>query len=180
MLSETEKTAIFTGLPKTPLTIGATSYTPYVEYADRGPTVTELLRDHPLVATLRYYNDLPDPEASAGNQLIDRKVVGSDLQYTHGKKRQVTASLNIYACDSNNLPAADLVDTYANAVLLWVQNTLPKTISIARDPSMSDLSYLETAGTERRQVEWLIRYEVSSIETIKTVDTMDPPDIDFS
>jgi len=179
MLSETDKTAVFTGLPKT-VTIGSTVHAAHIEYADRGHTVTKLLEDNEIVATLRYYNDLPDVDSTPGNCLLGRTVVDSDIQYIRGKIRRVTASLNIYARDSDDLPAADLVDPYANAVLLWVQNTLSKLMSIAVDPTVSDLNYLEAAGTERRQVEWVIRYELSAAETVKTIDTVDTPTFTLS
>lgn len=180
MLSDTDKKTIFSGLPKV-LVIGSTEYTAHLEYADRGPAVTTLLKDHPLVATLRYYNDIPDIDATPGNGLLGRAVVNGDIQYTRGKIRRITASFNIYAQDTDTLPpAADLIDPYANVVLLWVQNTLPKQMSIAVDPTVSDLNYLEAAGTERRQVEWAIRYELSVTESVKTIDTVDPPIITIS
>lgn len=175
MTSSLNKLAIFQSVPKS-ITVNSVARTAHIEYADRGKTVTELLKDHPLVVTLRYYADRPDPDATPGNQLLGRDVVGNDIRYTHGKMRQVTLSINVHAKDTDDLPALDLIDSYVELVLLWVQDTLPAIIDVVNDPTVNDLTFLED-GSERRQFDLDLRYVLSSTETVGTIETVEDPDL---
>lgn len=175
MASSLNKNAIFQSLPKA-ITVNSVTKTAHIEYADRGKTVTELLKDHPLVVTLRYYADRPDPDATPGNQLLGRDVVGNDIRYTHGKMRQVTLSINVHARDDDTLQALDLIDPYVELVLLWVQDTLPGIIEVVSDPTVNDLTFLED-GSERRQMDLVLRYKLSSTETVTTIETVEDPDL---
>lgn len=176
MTSSLNPAAIFRSVPKA-ITVNNVTRTAHIEYADRGKTVTDLLKDHPLVVTLRYYADRPDPDATPGNQLLGRDVVGNDIRYTHGKIRQVSLSLNVHARDDDDtLQALDLIDSYVELVLLWVQDTLPGIIEVVSDPTVNDLTFLED-GSERRQMDLVLRYKLSSTETVTTIETVEDPDL---
>lgn len=175
MTTTLDKDAIFKSLPKS-VTIGTTSYAAHIEYADRGKTVTEILKTSPVAVTLRYYADRKDREATPGNQQLKREVSGSDLKYTNGEKRQITLSINVHVKDTETVPGDIVITAYAELLKTWVLRDLPAINEVVDDTGISDLTYLENA-TERRQMDVILRYNNTYQKTVKTIDTVDDPTI---
>lgn len=178
MSSSLNKTAIFGSIPKS-VTIGTTAYAAHVEYADRGKTVTEILKTSPVAVTLRYYADRKDLEATPGNRQYAREVSGQDLVYTIGEKRRVTLSINVHVKDTETVPADIVIDAYCEILKAWVLRDLPRIIDVVDDTGISDLTYLEN-NTERRQMDLLLRYDNTYQKTVTTIDTFDDPAVTFS
>ena len=175
MTSTLDADAIFKSLPKS-VTIGATTYAAHNEYADRGKTVSEILKTSPVTVTLRYYADRPDTEATPANRQLGRSVVASDIQYKIGQKRQVTLSINVHVKDSETVPADKVIAAYAELLKTWLLRDLPAIAEVVDDTGISDLTYLEN-GIERRQLEVILRYEHSYTKTVETIDIVDNPDL---
>ncbi len=177
-----DKDAIFKSLPKS-VTIGSTTYAAHIEYADRGKSVTEILKTIPIAVTLRYYGSHKDNDATPGNQQLGRVIVPnpddetvSDIRYTLGQKRQVTLSINVHVKDSEAVPADTLITAYTVLLETWVMRNLPAIAEVVDDTGISDLTYLEN-DTERRQMDVILRYEHSYSKTVGTIDTVDTPDL---
>jgi hypothetical protein len=180
MTSTLDKDAIFKSIPKS-VTIGVTTYAAHVEYADRGKAVNEILKTSPVAVTLRYYADHQDVAATPGNRQLGKTIVGNDIKYTNGQKRQVTLSINVHVKKSESVPADKIISAYVgddkdNGLLLtWLLQDLPAIVEVVDDTGISDLTYLEN-GIERRQMDIILRYERSYTKTVGTIDTVDNPD----
>jgi len=175
MTSTLDQEAIFKSLPKS-VVIGRAVYQVRIEYADRGKTVNEILKTSPVAVTLRYYADHQDKEATPGNRQLGRSIVNNDVQYNIGQKRQVTLSVNVFVTDSETVPADTVITAYAEQLTIWVLKDLPAIVAVVDDTGISDLTYLEN-GLKRRQMDVILRYESSYTKTVKTIDTVDLPDI---
>ena len=171
-------TGIFASIPKT-VTIGTTPYAAVIEYAGRGKTVDQILKDNPIAVTLRYYGDRKDLEATPGNRQYGREISGQDLKYTFGEKRRVTLSINVHAKDKSDVPAGIVIDAYCELLKAWVLQDLPAIIEVVDDTGISDLTYLENK-TERRQMDIILRYDNTYQKIVGTINTVDDPTITLS
>jgi len=168
--------AIFRSLPKSVIIDNQSELTAHIEYADRGKTVNEILKTSPIAVTIRYYADRSDNEATPGNRQLGRTLVADDIQYKIGKMRQVTLTVNVHVKDAEDVPADKVIKAYVDLLKIWVLKDLPAIVTVVDDTGISDLTYLEN-GLERRQIDVIIRYESSYTKRVKTIVTVDAPDI---
>ncbi|PKG32189.1 hypothetical protein [Methanoregula sp.] len=169
---------IFASIPKS-VTIGTTAYAAHIEYADRGKTVDQVLKEAPIAIKLRYYGDRKDRDATPGNKQYKREISGQDLKYTYGEKRRVTLSINIHVKDTEAVPAGIVIDAYCELLKTWVLRDLPAIIEVVDDTWISDLTYLENK-TERRQMDIILRYDNTYQKTVGSIETVDDPEITIS
>lgn len=161
MLSADLKAAIFKSIPKE-----LDEMNVFVEYSDRC-NVSHKLKDYPVVITLRYFGDRPDKSRTPVNHIMEVGRTENEIIYIKGESQQVTLSINVYAADSSEKKAADIIDAYMQQLQVWTLRDLPGIVEVVDKTGVSDLSYLD--ATERRNLDVYIRHFISYEKTEQTI-----------
>ncbi|WP_048153142.1 hypothetical protein [Methanolacinia paynteri] len=159
MIPSDVKEAIFGSIPDHLDTINVC-----VGYADRCDVALEL-QSYPVVATVRYSGDKTDKSRTPVNHILDVQKENGEITYTMGEYRQDTVSLAVYAVDSGEIPAGDLLDDYMQLLQAWALKDLPDIVEIAERKEMSDIS--ESGDALTRNFDVVIR-------TALTYERVDP------
>ncbi|ADN36200.1 hypothetical protein Mpet_1441 [Methanolacinia petrolearia DSM 11571] len=146
MIPSNVKEAIFGSIPDQPDTINVC-----IEYADRCDVAVEL-ETYPVVVTVRYSGDKTDKIRTPVNHILDVQKENGEITYTMGEFRQATLSLAVYAVDSGEIPAGDLLDDYMQLLQTWALKDLPGIVEIAEINEISDISNSGNALTRNFDV----------------------------
>ncbi|MDD4255349.1 MAG: hypothetical protein PHP59_08240 [Methanofollis sp.] len=172
MIDQDTRRAIFQALPKE-VVLGLESHAIIVEYASVAD-VSSLLKTYPLAVTLRYFGDRLDDARTSATRLLSQIVADDHLSYLRGEHTLETLSINVHArAPVTDYTAEDIIHAYLDALQIWILRDLPKIIGVDGRSSVSDLSYLEE-GTQRRQVDVYLRSSITWVETVGSIETVDP------
>jgi hypothetical protein len=159
------KEAIFESIPDV---LDGTSVV--LEYADRCDVALEL-QTGPLVATVRYSGNKTDQSLTPVNHIIDVQKENDEITYTMGEFRQVTLSINVYAVDSGELLAGDLLDGYIQLLQIWALRDLPAIVEVGGLKEVSDISDFNEGLT--RNFDILIRTALTYERTVPAVGSIE-------
>lgn len=167
------KKLIFVSIPKT-FKIGTTTYTVYVDYADR-INVSERLASKDIVVSIRYFADTRDEKASSVNNLFSISSADDETTTTKGERVRETLSINVHAAGDTTVKAADLIDAYLADLMTWYLRDLPEVagLAVVGRSGITDLAYLENMHTGRKQLDIFIAYATTYTETSGIMETID-------
>lgn len=134
MIPSDVKEAIFQSIPDLLDTINVC-----VEYSDRCNVFVEL-ETYPIVVTFRYSGNKTDKSRTPVNHVLDVRKADGGITYTMGEYRQAALSLTVYAVESGELPAGDLLDDYMQLLQTWALKDLPDIVEVAERSEISDIS----------------------------------------
>lgn len=171
MIPEVLQQAIFKSIPKE-VVYADKAYSVGVEYAEMAQ-VSDMLKDYPLVLTLRYFGEAPVPSLTPSNRILEIDTSETMVSYRTGEMEKCVLSMNVYSHPDEKLAKGTLIRAYLEELIGWYYQDLKQYTSVLGRSPIDDLSFL-SEGSLRKHMDVEVVYPVGYLAKYDTIADVDP------